>query len=319
MKLPEDMQKFLRNGANKEMLFNLIEVALKEGKKKIGDKVIYFSNVNHCLKITQHEAFIVTEKSSDHEEADTKLVALVKAANIANGKTVMIRSPSGDIDIIVLFILHEFDGITILIDNGVGKSRKIIDMSTSLLCQQKRKALAAVHAFSGNDYVSSFFRKGKKVMWKLVLQNDKFLDAFSQLGLFNSVTDEVSNCLEKFMCALYSYKNETTVNNVRVKMFQMKGISDLALLPPCKDNLKLHISRANYVANMYLNAIELHRCLDDPIYHRWKQCGTVQWRDDCFPENINDVLETFDRKDYDYVSEYKFTDDEISNTSDSER
>ena len=177
MKLPADMQEFLRNGVNKELLFNLIEVALKDGKKRIGDKVIYFSNVNHCLKITQHEAFIVTEKLSDDEEADTKLVALVKAANIANGKLVMIRSLSRDIEVIVLFILHEFDGVTILIDNGVGKSRKIKDMSTSLLCQQKCKA--AVHTFSGNDYVSSFFQKGKNVMWKLVLQNDKFLDAFS--------------------------------------------------------------------------------------------------------------------------------------------
>ena len=41
------------------------------------------------------------------------------------------RSPSGDIDITVLFIHHEFDGIIILIGNGIGKSRKIIDMSTS--------------------------------------------------------------------------------------------------------------------------------------------------------------------------------------------
>ena len=53
MKLPADMQSFLRNGTNKEMLFNLIEVELKEGKKKVGDKVIYFLNVNHCLKITR--------------------------------------------------------------------------------------------------------------------------------------------------------------------------------------------------------------------------------------------------------------------------
>ena len=56
VKLPADMHSFLRNGANKEMLFNLIEVALKEGKKKLGDEFIYLSNVNHCLKITQHEA-----------------------------------------------------------------------------------------------------------------------------------------------------------------------------------------------------------------------------------------------------------------------
>ena len=68
------------------------------------------------------------QKSSANEEAGTKLVALVEAANIANSKTVMIRSPSGGIDIIVFFTLHEFDGITILIDNGVGKIRIITHM-----------------------------------------------------------------------------------------------------------------------------------------------------------------------------------------------
>ena len=31
------MQSFLRNGANKEMLFSLTEVKLKEGEKKVGD------------------------------------------------------------------------------------------------------------------------------------------------------------------------------------------------------------------------------------------------------------------------------------------
>ena len=76
MKLPADMQSFLRNSANKETLFNLIEVELKEGKKNFGDKATYFSNVSHCLKINQHVAFVVTEKSSDHKEADTNLVPL---------------------------------------------------------------------------------------------------------------------------------------------------------------------------------------------------------------------------------------------------
>ena len=44
--------------------------------------------------------------------------------------------------------------------------------------------------------VSSFFRKDKKVMWKLVLQNDEFPEALSQLGRCNLVTDEASNCLD---------------------------------------------------------------------------------------------------------------------------
>ena len=33
MKLQADLQSFLRNGANKEILFNLIEVALKSEEK----------------------------------------------------------------------------------------------------------------------------------------------------------------------------------------------------------------------------------------------------------------------------------------------
>ena len=99
----------------------------------------------------------------------------------------------------------------------------------------------------------------------------------------------------------------------------MKGISDLVLLPSCKDNLNLQISRGYYEANMYVNAIKLHMCLDDAIYYEWQQDGTVQWRDDCFPENITDILKTFDGKDDDYVSEFKFTDDGINNTSESER
>ena len=47
------------------------------------------------------------ELFSDHEEADTKLVALVQAADVASGEAVMVRSPSGDIDILALFLAHD--------------------------------------------------------------------------------------------------------------------------------------------------------------------------------------------------------------------
>ena len=49
---------------------------------------------------------------------------------------------------------------------------------------------------------------------------------------------------------------------------------------------------------------------------RWH--SSIERRDDSFPENIT-VLKTFDAKDDDNVSEFKFTDDEISDTSNSER
>ena len=129
-------------------------------------------------------------------------MALVENAEIVEGNSLMVRSPSGDIDILVLFLLHQFDGKNVLIDNGVGKNRKIIDMSTSLLSLQQRCALAGMHAFSGNDYISSFFRKGKQTIWKLVLGNERFLQTFSEFGLFSTTREDVKVVLEEFICCL---------------------------------------------------------------------------------------------------------------------
>ena len=220
MKLPADMTSFLKNGSNKENLFNLIKkTAFIQDKVKLESKTMFLSNTNYFSKITQSEMSIIPDKSSDHEEADTKLVALIGNASIQQGNKVMVRSPSGDIDILILFLSLQFENITVLIDNGIGKNRKIIDMSSSFLCESKRKAVAGMHSFSGNDNLSSFFCKGKKIVWTLILQNEAFIDTFSNLKLFPSVTEEVSDSLGKFICQLYGYKNESSGNKVRFKMF----------------------------------------------------------------------------------------------------
>ena len=128
MKLPAYMASFLKNGSNKENLFNLTERAFIQDKVKLGSKTMFFSITNQCSKITQSEMSIIPDKFIDNEEAHTKLVVLIGNASIQQGHMVMVRSPSGDIDIPVLFLLHQFENTTILIDNGVGKNRKIIDV-----------------------------------------------------------------------------------------------------------------------------------------------------------------------------------------------
>ena len=47
-----------------------------------------------------------------------------------------------------------------------------------------------MHAFSGNDCVSSFFGKGKQRILTLVLESEKFLQTFSGFGLFSYARDE---------------------------------------------------------------------------------------------------------------------------------
>ena len=211
----------------------------------------------------------IPEKASDHEEADMKLVALVENADIGKSNSVMGRYPSKDIDILVLFLLHQFDE-KVFIDNGDGKNRKL---STSLLTPQQRQTqtLAGMHGFSGNDCVKFFLEKESKEfgLWYL-LESGKFLQTFSGFGLFGYTTDELIIALEEFTCHLYGDKNISKVNELRRKIFEMKSKGkgknvDLINLPACLVNLSLHIDRACYVANIFYESRCLMMLLDDPI------------------------------------------------------
>ena len=93
----------------------------------------------------------------------------------------MIRSPSGDTDILALFLGYDFGDIHILVDNGTGKSRKVIDITSSTLPNIQKQALIGLHAVSGNDYVSSFFRKGRIAFWKAMLKRVEFIELFAGL------------------------------------------------------------------------------------------------------------------------------------------
>ena len=104
---------------------------------------------------------VLPNLNSDLEEADTKLVALVCAANVPSEESIMVRSLSGDTDILTLFVAHDFKDTKVFIDIVQEKNQKIIEVTASQLSAEEKKALIGVHAFSGNDYVSSFFSEGQ--------------------------------------------------------------------------------------------------------------------------------------------------------------
>ena len=128
------MPKFLSNGQNKEMLFNLLKDAIIEEKQNLHQVTVYFRNKSWCTKITSTSTSIIKSFVSDYKEADIKLVALVSAFN-SSGNIVLFQSTSSDINILMLFLLHQFKNKRVLIDNGTGNSRKIIDMSSTNLTQ----------------------------------------------------------------------------------------------------------------------------------------------------------------------------------------
>ena len=56
---------------------------LGEEREKLGPRKMFFSNVENCCFIDTSQIYLIPELASDHQEADTKLVALVHAAQIS--------------------------------------------------------------------------------------------------------------------------------------------------------------------------------------------------------------------------------------------
>ena len=111
-----------------------------------------------CETDTSERVENIEELRTNHKEADTKIY-------YHNEETVcVVRSSSGDIDIPVIHLANQMPNLPVYVDNGEGKNRKVLDLSSCSLSKDQKKALLGMHAFTshGNDYVSSFYGKRNK-------------------------------------------------------------------------------------------------------------------------------------------------------------
>lgn len=154
---------------------------------------------------------------SNQEEADTTVVLHTLEALRTTDGNVCIRSPSGDTDILVIAIGIITERPRVLIDSGNGDQRRKIWFYSIDLNENLRKAIIGFHAFSGNDYISAFFRKGKQICWKKMLESDTFIE----LGDSWDLGDQLQVNIEKYVCYLYSSK-KSNVNEARFQFFNEK-------------------------------------------------------------------------------------------------
>ena len=115
------------------------------------------------------------------------------------------------------------------------------------MTEDQKLSLIGFHAFTGNDYNSSFFRKGKQLCWKVLESKPKFVKTFCNLGVSEIPSAMVTEELEEYVSLLYGAKKKR-VNEARYMIFDNKlskqnKIMDMALLPPCQQTLKFHILR----------------------------------------------------------------------------
>ena len=68
------------------------------------------------------------------------------------------------------------------------------------------------------------------------------------------------------------------------------------MLPPCQENLKLHMRRANYVATIFNSAIMLQMDLDSPLEHGWDENLATVLSIMAFSEDISDTFFLLDER-----------------------
>ena len=298
--IPSDVNIILRNGKNKTRMIELILEVMERNILKcldiLGCTEIYFSRDNECKRITHEGVTLENDLCSNQEEADTKVILHSKHAfDRSPEKTVIVRSPSGDTDIIVLminmFIEHPEH---FFIDSGSGKNRKGFRLNQINMDSEVKKSLIGFHAFTGNDYVSSFYNKGKTLCWKVLEKNPKFREAFQDLGSTWELDDKTFDLLNEYVCKLYGYQKKN-VNQVRYHLFQKKyekeeKIIDISMLPPCESVLLLHAKRANFVAKILRSSNEPQVEIPDISMHGWDVNMKIKWLEKEFPDDIEDLL-----------------------------
>ena len=100
----------------------------------------------------------VDELSSNQEEGDAKVMLHSAHAISTTEGSMILQSSSGDINIMIIAIRLIDASKCVLVDYGNGKNRKGVWLNSIDLDDNIRAALIGFHAFTGNDYVSLFFK-----------------------------------------------------------------------------------------------------------------------------------------------------------------
>ena len=244
-KLPRDINQFLHNDDNKRQLITMVFQYITENRvevtKMLKTEKIVLPGDNKCYKVTIEEV-AESNLKSNQEEADTKVVLNATRVLETTDLFIVLRSPSGDTDILALLLaLIKNDKSRVFYACGNGVNRKGVWLNLVEIEENKRNALIGFHSFTGNDFVSSFFRKGKKHCWEVMIKNEKYLECFTALGKDWEPSLSMMEMLQHYVCSLFGSR-EKEVNKARFEIFNKKYTRegktiDLSALPPCESSL----------------------------------------------------------------------------------
>ena len=272
---PKQWKKYLSSGENKNELsrFLLKEWSQDRYRHLIGNRHLFFALDMKCFRPSVVDDNVLCEEisalSSNHQEADTKLLIHAKHAAESGESTIIIKSQDTDVAILACHFNNQIPAPLLIMKKlktrvGYLDVSAISDTDGPQLCD----ALPGLHAFTGCDSVSSFSGKGKKASLKQCRKNEAACQTMTILGRSFNTDDVLFSLCEKFVCHMYGYPEVYRVDNCRYQMFASKQTQSHCL-PPCQDALKQHTMRANYQAAVWQFALVANPEVPSPEGRGW--------------------------------------------------
>ena len=115
---------------------------------------VFLTHEDKCHKLTEllgdMSCTEIEELSSDHEEADTRMIAHARHASLSYSN-VIVKSPDTDVFFIALNATNDIFA-NLFFETGKGNSRRIISLNKikQHIGEQWCSSLIGFHAFTGN-------------------------------------------------------------------------------------------------------------------------------------------------------------------------
>lgn len=180
---------------------------------------------------------------------------------------ILVRCSDTDVLVLLLQLASCVEKHTLVMDFGSGDTRRYIDVleisrAYSFIHPKFPTALLGLHALTGCDYTSSFYRKGKaKPLQRLENGPSRHIMALASLSSDHPDIDGVV----AFVCKSLYGCSGNDINVARHDHFVKKSSGssgnshafsrlkriNCASLPPCWKVLKCHLARSSYVARLW--------------------------------------------------------------------
>ncbi|XP_065661751.1 uncharacterized protein LOC136084780 [Hydra vulgaris] len=171
--IPRQWKKFLSNGKNKEELINFLFTHWSSlNTFYFSNKSVYLTNEDKCYQFMLSANNVVVSEiislKSDHEEADTRLMAHCYHA-ASSHQNIVIWSPDTDVFVIALHAIKHFT-VNVLFATGNQNNKRIINVRkvADHWGRSFVNAVVGFHSFTGCDTTSSFYGKGKASVLKVL-------------------------------------------------------------------------------------------------------------------------------------------------------